>query len=70
MEVKEKGKSYKYSLIAQVVHEGKPNSGTYKVQIIQKETGQWVEIQDLNVLPIMHEMVTLSESYILVLEMQ
>ena len=70
VENKEPGKSYKYSLIAQVVHEGKPNSGTYKIQVLQRASGQWIEIQDLNVLPIMPQMVSLSESYMLVLEMQ
>ena len=67
---KEKGKSYKYSLIAQIVHDGKPVSGTYKTHVLQKVTGQWIEIQDLNVLPIMQQMVSLSEAYMLVLEMQ
>ena len=57
-------------MIAQVVHDGKPETGTYRVQVLQKASGKWFEIQDLNVIPIEEQTVTLSESYILVLEMQ
>lgn len=67
---KEAGKSYKYSVIAQVVHDGKPDSGTYKAQVLQKVSGNWFEIQDLSVIPIESQTVTLSESYMLLLEMQ
>jgi U4/U6.U5 tri-snRNP-associated protein 2 len=53
-----------YDLIANVIHDGKPNSGSFRVQVLNKASGEWYEIQDLSVDKIMPQSVTVSESYI------
>lgn len=45
----EKKESYKYDLLANIIHEGKPEGGSYRVQVKQKATGEWFDIQDLHV---------------------
>ena len=57
-----------YDLIANIVHDGEPNKGTYRVQILQKGTGTWYEMQDLHVIDVLPQMITLSEAYIQVIE--
>jgi U4/U6.U5 tri-snRNP-associated protein 2 len=37
-------KQYKYDLIANVIHEGKAESGTYRVQVLHKPTDEWFDI--------------------------
>lgn len=59
-----------YNLIANVVHDGEPNKGTYRVHILQKSTGQWHEMQDLHVTNILPQMITLTEAYIQIYELQ
>lgn len=61
-----------YDLIANIVHEGDPNpgAGTYKTHILHKGTGKWFEMQDLHVKEILPQMITLSESYIQIWELQ
>ena len=34
-----------YDLIANIVHDGDPKDGTYRVHILHTETGTWKEIQ-------------------------
>lgn len=53
-----------YDLIANVVHDGQPNKGTYRVHILHKGTATWHELQDLHVVDVLPQMITLSESYI------
>ena len=53
-----------YDLVANIVHDGQPNKGTYRVHIIHKGTGSWYEMQDLHVVDILPQMITLSEAYI------
>ncbi|KAI8072169.1 uncharacterized protein B0P05DRAFT_473891 [Gilbertella persicaria] len=53
-----------YDLVANICHEGKPESGSYKVHVRHRGTGQWYQIQDLIVEEIMPQMIFLSESYI------
>lgn len=65
-----KHKHTRYNLIANVVHDGEPNKGTYRVHILQKSTGQWYEMQDLHVTNILPQMITLTESYIQIYELQ
>ena len=36
-----------YDLIANIVHDGDPKDGTYRVHILHTETGTWKEIQVL-----------------------
>lgn len=65
-----KHKHTRYNLIANVVHDGEPNKGTYRVHILQKSTGQWFEMQDLHVTNILPQMITLTEAYIQIYELQ
>jgi len=60
----------KYDLVCNVVHEGKPESGSYKVQCLHAPTNQWYEMQDLRVTPILPQMVAVSESYIQIYQRQ
>lgn len=57
-----------YDLIANVVHEGKPDSGTYRAQVRHGE--EWYDIQDLHVNKILPQQVTVSECYLLLFERQ
>ena len=38
----------KYDLVANIIHDGKVDSGTYRIQVRQEEE-KWLEIQDLYV---------------------
>lgn len=69
-ENRSKHKHTRYNLIANVVHDGEPNKGTYRVHILQKSTGQWFEMQDLHVTNILPQMITLTEAYIQIYELQ
>lgn len=53
-----------YDLVANIVHDGQPNKGTYRVHILHKGTATWYELQDLHVVDVLPQMITLSESYI------
>eukprot|EP00823_Brevimastigomonas_motovehiculus_P008746 TRINITY_DN813_c1_g2_i2.p1 TRINITY_DN813_c1_g2~~TRINITY_DN813_c1_g2_i2.p1 ORF type:complete len:867 (-),score=249.41 TRINITY_DN813_c1_g2_i2:1468-4068(-) len=60
----------KYDLIANIVHEGKPDKGTYRAHIYQQSTDTWYEMQDLHVwtTETMPQLVALSEAYIQIFE--
>ncbi|KAL7676249.1 hypothetical protein ACOME3_002505 [Neoechinorhynchus agilis] len=60
--------SVTYNLIANIVHEGEPNKGTYRIHVLHKSTGTWFEMQDLHVIPIPAQMITLSEAYLQIWE--
>jgi U4/U6.U5 tri-snRNP-associated protein 2 len=51
-------------LVANIVHDGDPNKGTYRVHILHRGTGTWYEMQDLHVADVLPQMITLSEAYI------
>ena len=53
-----------YDLVANIVHDGLPKKGTYRVQVFHKGTGTWYELQDLHVIDVLPQMITLSEAYI------
>ncbi|CAG0914634.1 unnamed protein product [Notodromas monacha] len=53
-----------YDLLANIVHDGGPQAGTYRVHILHKGTGKWYELQDLHVKDILPQMITLTEAYI------
>ena len=53
-----------YDLVANIVHDGDPNKGTYRVHILHKGTGTWYVMQDLHVADVLPQMITLSEAYI------
>ncbi len=61
-------KSEKYDILANIIHDGKPGAGLFRVQV--KHSDKWFDIQDLNVNQIMPQSVTVSESYIHVYESQ
>ncbi|KNE58658.1 hypothetical protein AMAG_04216 [Allomyces macrogynus ATCC 38327] len=54
----------KYSLVANIVHEGKPENGqgVYKSFVYHRAQAQWYLIQDLLVEEVMPQMVSLGES--------
>ncbi len=56
-----------YDLIANIVHDQEPKKGTYRVHILHKGTGVWYEMQDLHVIDVLPQMITLSEAYIQVI---
>ncbi|CAO2823598.1 unnamed protein product [Amaranthus hypochondriacus] len=60
----------KYDLIANIVHEGKPSEGSYRVFVQRKSEEQWYEVQDLHVSETLPQMVALSEAYMQVYELQ
>ncbi|KAI6232759.1 hypothetical protein M3Y99_00987000 [Aphelenchoides fujianensis] len=53
-----------YDLISNIVHDGKPEGGTYRVQLLHPGTGKWYEMEDLSVKEILPQMITLAECYI------
>jgi len=55
-------------LLANIIHDGKSNSGTFRSQIKHKILDKWFDIQDLNVNEILAPSVVVSESYIHVYE--
>ncbi len=57
-----------YDLIANIVHDGQPNKGTYRVHILHKGKSSWYEMQDLHVVDVLPQMITLSEAYIQIWE--
>ena len=71
--------SYKYDLVANIIHEspadvgreGKVDplqDGSYKCHVQNRGTQQWYEIQDLHVQEIMPQQIGISESYLLIFE--
>ncbi|TSW89636.1 U4/U6.U5 tri-snRNP-associated protein 2 [Bagarius yarrelli] len=57
-------KNTTYDLVANVVHDGKPSEGSYRIHVLHHGTGKWYELQDLQVTDILPQMITLSEAYI------
>lgn len=66
---KEKVRS-KYDLIANIVHDGKPGEGSYRVFVQRKSEELWYEMQDLHVSETLPQMVALSETYMQIYEQQ
>ncbi|KAK0599082.1 hypothetical protein LWI29_002186 [Acer saccharum] len=58
----------KYDLIANVVHDGKPEEGIYKVFVQRKSNEIWYEMQDLHVGEVLPQVVALSEAYLQIYE--
>ena len=69
-EAKEKYKNMNttYDLIANVVHEGSPTTGNYKVHVLHKGSNNWFELQDLHVSKVLPEILPLSEAYVQIYE--
>ncbi|KAL8461577.1 hypothetical protein ACS0TY_032092 [Phlomoides rotata] len=60
----------KYDLIANIVHDGKPGEGSYRVFVQRKSEELWYEMQDLHVSETLPQMVALSETYMQIYEQQ
>ncbi|KAL5579701.1 hypothetical protein UlMin_012143 [Ulmus minor] len=60
----------KYDLIANIVHDGKPGEGSYRVFVQRKSEELWYEMQDLHVTETLPQMVALSETYMQIYEQQ
>ncbi|KAL3619888.1 hypothetical protein CASFOL_034800 [Castilleja foliolosa] len=60
----------KYDLIANMVHDGKPGEGSYRVFVQRKSEELWYEMQDLHVSETLPQMVALSEAYMQIYEQQ
>ncbi|CAN1749145.1 U4/U6.U5 tri-snRNP-associated protein 2 [Linum perenne] len=58
----------KYDLIANIVHDGKPKEGFYRVFVQRKSEELWYEMQDLHVSETLPQMVALSEAYLQIYE--
>ena len=46
-----------YSLLSNIIHDGKPGDANFRVQIKNKERNEWFEIQDIHVQKILAESV-------------
>ena len=53
-----------YDLIANIVHDGEPKDGSYRIHVNHRASGIWKEIQDLVVTDALPEMIPLSEAFI------
>ncbi|KAJ0263485.1 Ubiquitin C-terminal hydrolases superfamily protein [Hirschfeldia incana] len=62
--------SSKYNLIANIVHDGKPDDGYFRVFVQRKSQELWYEMQDLHVAETLPQMVELSEAYMQIYELQ
>ncbi|KAJ8769699.1 hypothetical protein K2173_005302 [Erythroxylum novogranatense] len=60
----------KYDLVANIVHDGKPKEGSYRVFVQRKSEELWYEMQDLHVSETLPQMVALSEAYVQIYEQQ
>ncbi|OMO97382.1 Peptidase C19, ubiquitin carboxyl-terminal hydrolase 2 [Corchorus olitorius] len=60
----------KYDLISNIVHDGKPDEGFYRVFVQRKSEELWYEMQDLHVSETLPQMVALSEAYMQIYEQQ
>ncbi|KAJ8509881.1 hypothetical protein OPV22_000315 [Ensete ventricosum] len=60
----------KYDLIANMVHDGKPGEGCYRIFVQRKSEELWYEMQDLHVTETLPQMVALSEAYMQIYEQQ
>ncbi|KAG8056704.1 hypothetical protein GUJ93_ZPchr0002g24489 [Zizania palustris] len=58
----------KYDLIGNIVHDGKPGEGCYRVFVQRKSEEAWYEMQDLHVTETLPQMVALSEAYMQIYE--
>ena len=54
-----------YRLVGNVLHEGKPEAGSYKAQAVHRAEGGWYELQELHVSGIEEEFVSFSEVILL-----
>lgn len=60
----------KYNLIANVVHDGQADQGSYRAHMHRKVEDQWYEVENLRVVDILPQVVALSETYMQVYELK
>lgn len=58
----------KYNLVGNIFHQGPPEGGSYQCHVHRKSDNQWYQIEDLHVERTLPQVVSLSETYILVYE--
>ena len=63
-ELREKGEVGTYDLMANIVHDGSPTGGAYKMHVLHQGSGKWFEMQDLHIDKVLPEILPLSEAYI------
>ncbi|TKR87067.1 hypothetical protein L596_011533 [Steinernema carpocapsae] len=63
-EARQSHKYTTYDLIANIVHDGPPQEGHYRIQLMHEATGKWFQLEDLHVSEILPQIITLTESYI------
>ncbi len=59
-----------YNLIANVRHDGPATEGSYSVHLQNKATEQWYNVQDLHVEETIPTLITVSEAYLQIYELQ
>jgi U4/U6.U5 tri-snRNP-associated protein 2 len=61
-----------YDLVANICHDGQAGSGkgTYRVHLRHKGANQWFELQDLHVMDLLPQMITLAEAYVQIWELR
>ena len=52
-----------------MVHTGKHESGTYKVQVLNKHKSTWHEIEDLHITDVLSQAISISEAYLQIYEL-
>lgn len=60
----------KFDLVANVCHDGKAGQGTYRVHVHRKVEDAWYEVQDLRVVEVLPQIVSLSETYMQIYELR
>lgn len=62
--------SAKFDLVANVCHDGKAGQGTYRLHVHRKVEDGWYEVQDLRVVEVLPQIVSLSETYMQIYELR
>ena len=57
-----------YRLISNVVHDGKPEEGTYRAAVYIHSLGAWMEMQDLYSREVLETLVEASQGYLMFFE--
>jgi U4/U6.U5 tri-snRNP-associated protein 2 len=57
-----------YDLIANIVHDGAPDDGSYRAMVYHAPDKNWYETQDLRVAEVLPQQVNLTETYVQIYE--
>ena len=55
--------------MANITHEGKPESGAYRAAVWHKADGNWYDTEDLTVNEVLPQQVVLTETYLQIYEL-